>query len=381
MPLRQKRATTTRIPKDTTTRGWVPSAPIANFSGTPLSGAYNLPVQFTDLSQGGIVSWAWTFGDTGTSIEQNPLHTYLSDGSWTVSLTVTNALGTDTETKVAYVTTTVPVALPVANFSRTPTSGTAPLTVQFTDLTTGSPNTWSWNFGDGATSVTQSPSHIYTTAGTYNVTLIATNSRGSSTYTMSSCVTVTLLVVIPVANFSATPLSGNFPLAVQFTDLSTNTPTSWLWNFGDGVTSTSRNPSHTYASAGSYTVTLYATNSAGTSPVHSVSNYIVVTTPVSVPVTNFSASPLTGVSPLYIQFTDLTAGSPTSWSWNFGDGVTSTLQNPSHTYTSSNNASYTIVLVATNTAGSNTLTRASYISITTSEGNAVFYIFGGQVCT
>jgi len=140
---------------------------------------------------------------------------------------------------------------------------TTPLYVYFTDISTGSPTSWSWNFGDGQTSTQRNPSHLYA-AGTYTVTLTATNSAGSNTVTKARYVTVSNSG--PVADFTGNPTTGPAPLNVQFTDISTGSPTSWSWNFGDGGTSPQRNPSHLYA-AGTYTVTLTATNPAGSKTV------------------------------------------------------------------------------------------------------------------
>jgi PKD repeat protein len=151
---------------------------------------------------------------------------------------------------------------PVAAFTGSPTSGFAPLTVAFTDQSSGSPTSWSWTFGDGGTSTSQSPSHTYTSTGTYTVTLVATNACGSDTETKTNYITVTTCTA-PVANFTGTPTSGYTPLAVTFTDQSTGSPTSWSWAFGDGGTSTSQSPSHSYTTAGTFTVTLTVTNACG----------------------------------------------------------------------------------------------------------------------
>lgn len=154
--------------------------PVAAFSGTPTSGYAPLTVTFTDASTNNPTSWAWTFGDGGTSTAKNPSHTYTAAGTYTVTLTATNAYGSDSETKTGYITvTTQPTNPPVAAFSGTPTSGNIPLTVVFTDASTNNPTSWSWDFGDGGTSTAQNPSHTYTVAGTYTVTLTATNAYGS----------------------------------------------------------------------------------------------------------------------------------------------------------------------------------------------------------
>jgi len=256
-----------------------PPAPVANFSGSPTSGTAPLTVNFTDLSTGSITSWSWTFGDGGTSTLQNPSHQYTSAGTYNVTLTVTGPGGSDGETKNGYITVS-PCIAPTAGFTGSPTSGDYPLAVSFTNQSTGA-TSYSWNFGDGGTSTATNPSHTYTAAGTFTVTLTATNSCGSDQEVKTNYITVTTPPCDPpVANFSGSPTSGNYPLAVSFTDLSTNSPTSWSWTFGDGGTSTSQNPSHTYTSAGTFTVTLTATNSCG-SDGETKTGYITVTEPSS----------------------------------------------------------------------------------------------------
>ncbi|WP_236610359.1 PKD domain-containing protein [Methanosphaerula palustris] len=259
---------------------------------------------------------------------------------------------------------TAPVAAPVAGFNASVTNGTAPLAVQFNDLSTGTPTSWSWDFGDGNTSTTQSPSHTYTVAGNYTVNLTATNAGGSNTTTKTNYITVTASESpsAPVANFNANVTNGTAPLTVGFTDASTGAPTSWSWSFGDGNTSTTQSPSHTYTVAGNYTVNLTATNASGSNT--SVrTNYITVTgseTPTA-PVANFNANITNGTAPLAVQFTDLSTGAPVTWSWDFGDGNTSTVQNPAYTYAAAGN--YTVNLTATNAGGSNTTTKTNYITI------------------
>src|SRR5208283_3806672 len=132
----------------------------------------------------------------------------------------------------------------------------------------------------------------------------------------------------PVAKFTLSPTTGVAPLSVAFTDQSVGTVNSWLWSFGDGGSSTSQSPAYTYSSAGTYTVTLTVSNSFGSS-----SREITITVKPAIPVANFIASPASGIVPLAVSFTDSSTGPVTSWSWTFGDGATSTLQNPSHTYT------------------------------------------------
>jgi len=330
-------------------------APVADFTATPRSGNNPLVVQFTGTSTGDITSRLWNFGDGTTSTEQNPSNTYQNAGSYTVSLTVTGPEGSNTKTMEDYIQVTS--AAPVANFTATPRNGNLPLTVQFTGTSTGNITSRVWDFGDGTTSMERSTSHTYQKAGSYTVSLTVTGPGGSNTKTMGGFIQVT--PPAPVADFTATPRSGKSPLVVQFTDTSTGNITSRLWNFGNGKTSTEQNPNHTYQNAGSYTVSLTVTGPGGSST-KTTEGYIQATPPA--PVANFTAKTRSGTSPVVVQFTDTSTGNITSRLWNFGDGTTSTEQNPSHTYQKA--GSYTVSLTVTGPGGSNTKTMEGYIQVT-----------------
>jgi PKD repeat protein len=248
----------------------------------------------------------------------------------------------------------------VAAFVGTPRSGTTPLAVAFTDQSTNNPASWSWTFGDGTNSTSQNPSHTYATAGSYTVTLTATNAAGSDGETKIRYITVTTQPSPPVAAFVGTPRSGTAPLAVAFTDQSTNNPTHWSWTFGDGTNSSSQNPSHSYTKSGAYTVTLTATNAAG-SDGETKTRYITVTAPPAPPGAGFEGTPLSGPAPLTVAFSDQSTNDPTSWSWAFGDGGSSSAQNPSHVYSAP--GTYRVTLTATNSVGSNLLSRSAYIQV------------------
>ncbi len=239
-----------------------PNLPVAAFSASPISGKSPLNVKFTDKSTGTPKKWKWDFGDRTTSTKQNPTHKYSKAGVYTVKLTVTNAAGSNPVTKSNYITVT---AKPVAAFSASPISGRVPLNVKFTDTSTGTPTKWKWDFGDGTTSTKQNPTHKYSKAGKYTVTLKVTNAAGINTVTKSKYITVAGTSQAPVADFWGSPLSGKAPLKVTFTEISKGSPTSWKWDFGDGKYSTEKSPKHTYSAAGTYTVKLTATNAAGSS--------------------------------------------------------------------------------------------------------------------
>ena len=161
---------------------------VAGFTADTTSGSAPLPVQFTDTSTGGATSWFWNFGDGGNSTDQNPIHVYISPGTYTVTLAASNAHGNDTETRPGYITVAAPL---IADFTANVTTGPAPLTVQFTDFSSGDGITsWSWDFGDGSTSSVQNPVHTYGTDGTYNVSLTVENAHGSDTVTKSNYITV-----------------------------------------------------------------------------------------------------------------------------------------------------------------------------------------------
>lgn len=236
--------------------------PVADFSGTPTSGTKPLEVSFSDLSTGDVISRTWSFGDGSSSTEISPTHTYTTAGDFTVALTLSGPGGDDTETKTNYINVADPGQPPVADFSGTPTSGTKPLEVSFSDASTGDISSHVWSFGDGGSSTEINPSHTYTTAGDYTVALTVIGPGGDDTETKTSYISVADPVP-PVADFSGTPTSGIAPLEVSFSDLSTGDIISRTWSFGDGSSSTELNPSRTYVNAGDYTVSLTVSGPGG----------------------------------------------------------------------------------------------------------------------
>ncbi|MCD6380117.1 PKD domain-containing protein, partial [bacterium] len=295
------------------------------------------------------------------STDQSPSHTYEDAGSFTVRLIAPNTCGPDTLIKTDYITVDLPPA-PVAVFSGSPTSGCLPLGVSFTDGSTGDITSWSWSFGDDSTSTDQSPSHTYEDAGSFTVTLIATNTCGPDTMIKTDYITVDLPPA-PVAVFSGSPTSDCLPLEVSFTDGSTGDITSWSWDFGDDSTSVLQSPSHTYAAPGIYTVTLTVTGPGGSDD-EIKTDYITVGDVVTA---SFAASDTSGPSPLTVDFTDLSTGDPDSWSWNFGDDSTSTDQSPSHIYVDA--GSFTVTLIASNVCGQDTTTLDITVTTTTDAIN------------
>lgn len=249
-----------------------------------------------------------------------------------------------------------------AAFSATPTGGCAPLVVQFTDLSTGSPVSWKWILGNGNTSTLQNPSAAYFTPGTYTVTLVVTNASGQT-----DSLTKTQYISVygnPTAAFGASDTTGCLPLTVGFTDKSTAPGASiaqWKWDFGDGNTSALQNPSHTYTASGAFNVTLQITSNYGCTGTLTKPNYINIAPAVNV---SFSGTPrFSCTAPETVAFTSTSSGAPvTGYQWSFGDGGTAAGQTPSHVYTAP--GSFTVSLIAQSAAGcADTVSQAAYISI------------------
>lgn len=252
------------------------SIPVADFTGTPTAGTSPLQVSFTDLSTNNSTSWQWNFGDGNSSTLKNPEHTYQNAGTYAVKLTAINSHGSNTHTRINYITVNASGSAPVADFAGLPTSGSAPLIVNFTDQSINNPTGWQWNFGDGNSSTMQNPAHTYQNSGTYAVQLTVSNANGNDTEIKSDYIKVDAPGNAPVAAFTGTPISGSAPLTVNFTDQSTDYPTDWQWDFGDGDTSAIQNPNHTYSQSGTYTVELTVTNNFGSGNKQKT-NYINVT--------------------------------------------------------------------------------------------------------
>lgn len=226
----------------------------ADFTFLPASPKAGDEVQFTDASSGFIFGWYWSFGDAGTSGDQNPSHVYPVPGVYAVTLTVI-----DRNLNQLSVTKSVSVSAGgTADFSFEPVAPTVGQSVAFTDRSSPA-SAWAWDFGDGATSTQQNPTHTYASAGakTVKLTITASGANGSATKTL------TVQASSLNADFAYFPTNPVTNQAVSFQDTSSGSPTGWSWNFGDGATSMDRNPSHAYAAAGTYTVGLTVTGGGG----------------------------------------------------------------------------------------------------------------------
>jgi|GEM_PF-4615075 len=331
--------------------------PTANFT----SSCNALACSFTSTSSdpdGSIAAYSWNFGDGATSTAQNPSHTYAAGGTYTVTLTVTDNQGAQSAPTSRTVTVTAGNQPPTANF----TSSCSALSCNFTSTSSdpdGSIAAYSWNFGDGATSTAQNPSHTYGAGGTYTVTLTVTDNQGAQSAPTSRTVTVTAANQSPTANFT----SSCNALSCSFTSTSSDpdgTIAAYSWNFGDGATSTAQNPSHTYATSGTYTVALTVTDNQGAQSAPT-SRTVTVTAANQSPTANFSST----CSALTCSFTSTSSdpdGTIAAYAWTFGDGGTSTAQNPSHAYSAG--GTYTVTLRVTDNQGAQSTTTSKNVTVT-----------------
>jgi len=247
----------------------------ASASGTPLTGTNPLTVNFSGNASGGTppFTYEWKFGDGFTATSQNASHIYSAVGRYTATLVVFDGTGTSATDDIGVTVDSIAdiTALPVASVGASALTGTAPMSVNFAGSASGgtSPYTYSWSFGDGGTSTEQNPSHIYVKAGTYAAKFTVTDSVGKKGSGSATVIVASASTAAPTANFIAFPASGPAPHAVRFAGMASggSSPYVYRWNFGDGTTSTERNPAHTYTLPGTYTVTLTVTDGRSASTV------------------------------------------------------------------------------------------------------------------
>lgn len=258
---------------------WQIIQPVADYVANTTEITQGDTVFYTDLSGPGIFEWDWTFesGDPGTSTEENPWVIYSDTGYMDVSLTVTNADGTDTETRADYIHVNQ-MDLPVTDFEADATNILPGGSVHFTDLSSGDPIEWEWTFEGGSptSSTQQNPVVRFNNEGEYTITLIATNLGGSDTLIKENYIVVG--GTAPIADFIADNTHIMQDETVNFTDLSTGDPIEWEWEFEGGtpVTSTEQNPQNIlYAAGGSFNVSLTITNALGNNT-KTIDDYILV---------------------------------------------------------------------------------------------------------
>jgi len=389
---------------------WYAPSLTADFTATPTSGYYSLAFRFEDTSTGLPTSWSWTFGDGTTSTDQSPTHTYTAAGTYTVSLTIGNATGqssgpvsrvitvrstselgdaveaptltwtTDTDAVWTVDHAVTHDGLDAARSgaiydsasSSLSTSVTGPASISFwwkvsseTDydmlrlLVDGVESAAITGEVDWVQQDLLIPSGPHTLAWVYTKDAFVASGRDAGWVDQVVVATPTPAPTPGItAGFYAFGHVGQAPYSVRFLDQSTGSPTAWHWDFGDGTISDEQNPTHVYNQTGAYNVALTASNDLASDTAVQYRCIIVNT----VPVANFTANATAGRTPFTVQFTDQSTGAD-GYQWQFGDGQTSTGQNPVHTYT--HPGAYTVTLVVSGVNyGSVSMQKPGYITVT-----------------
>jgi PKD repeat protein len=246
---------------------------------------------------------------------------------------------------------------PKVTIAASATSGTAPLTVNFSATVVdpgASISSYNWSFGDGQSSTQASPSHVYS-AGTFTASVTITDNTGATgNASVGISVSQALKAQAPQVSITASATSGTAPLTVNFSATVTDpgaTISSYNWSFGDGQSSTQASPTHIYG-AGSFTASVTVTNNTGQTGSASVAISATQASQPQPPQVNVTPSTTSGTAPLSVSFA-ANVNDPgaqiSSYNWNFGDGQTSSAQSPSHVYSSTGN--FTATLIVTNSAG------------------------------
>lgn len=359
--------------------------PVAIASATPLSGVAPLDVSFTGSNSTddvAVVSYLWDFMDGNTSNLANPVHTFMTSGTYVVQLTVEDGEGLSDSTTLS-ISVSEPVnEPPTAVATASPISGTAPLEVSFT----GSNSTddvgivsYHWDFMDGAsTSSLADPVHTFPSAGTYNVQLTVEDTGG-----LTDTTTVTIVVdspsnQAPVAIASASPLSGAVPLEVNFMGSNSTDDfgiVSYTWDFDDGTpVSAEADPVHTFTSVGSYQVQLTVEDAEGLSDSTTLS-ITVNDGSNQAPVAVINATPLEGDAPLDVNFTGRNSTDDVrvvSYLWDIDEGTF--ISNEITTrYTFTAPATYDVSLTVTDAEG---LSDTTSITILVMDGTGKKDLYG-----
>jgi len=339
-----------------------------------------LTLVFTDMSFGDPDEWSWDFGDGDTSGEQNPVHTYGSEGEYFVTLEITGDDCSSVFEMPVYVSNdSIWQGECMAMFCYYPEDSANSFTIVFTDMSMGlnglPPTSWSWTFGDGTSSTEQNPVHTYGSEGDYEVCLTITSEDPA---TGDGCED-TFCGIVSVIDWDSycdawfyyypegDSNNPNGGMTFQFIDESWGNPDTWVWEFGDGTTSGDQNPLHTYADEGTYQVCLTIYNDADTCESTYCEEIWVGEDTIGNCVTWF----VYDIDELTVDFTAFYGGDgEAQYTWEFGDGTTGAGETVEHTY--ADDGIYDVILTAYSSDGS---CEAKYFE-SVWVGDISFSIFG-----
>jgi len=375
-------------------------APLAQFSCNKTEGSVPCTIRCTDQSYGEVSEWKWDFGDGTYADTQDVIHTYNAPGTYVLSLWVKGTGGEDhtregrtihvkeniqessqNNTKIDEIvpktsyeslnlssddvqtsnrSTEVSGDIAIPEIIVSQTTGSAPLHLQFSSTWDHSPGTYLWDFGDGETSPEPVVNHTYVQPGTYSVHLTRQHDGMTQEIIQKNLINVTDQVAIPMASFSADPVSGPAPLSVNFRSESNGSISNWSWDFGDLSQGTGEVVTHTYTRPWTYSVALRVNGTAGSS-IEVREDLITVGSPLTPPQARFRTDKKTGYAPLTVRFTDESLGRVTNWSWDFGDGTRSIERNPIHVFNET--GVYSVSLTVSGPGGNNKISRKGYIVV------------------
>ncbi len=350
-------------------------APVAIADATPTSGKVPLVVNFmanNSTDDVKIVSFNWDFKDDTSGTEINPEHTFTEVGVYIVALTVTDESGLKSTDTVTISVTETDNQAPEAIIDATPKFGEAPLKVSFdggNSTDDKSITSYAWDLKDGSKANAVDFEYTYDSPGEYEVELEVSDENGL-TDTTSVLITVTEPENKgPIAVVSANPTNGAAPLNVQFTSDNSsddNGITSYFWDFKDGTNASTANPSHQFENPGTYEVELTVKDAQELMDKKTIT-IVVSENQNTPPVAVATASPLSGKAPLTVQFLGDSSSDNSgikSYSWDFRDGSTAAVANPSHTFIDP--GVYTIILTVKDAQG---LSSSQEVQIDVEEEN------------
>ena len=325
------------------------AAPVASFTADACTdGACTFDASASSDPDGSVADYAWDFGDQSSAAGAQAQHSYTTAGTYTVTLTVTDDRGATTST-----TKDVVVAInraPVASF----TASCAERVCAFDGGASSDPDGtiagYLWSFGDGTSSTEVAPSHTYAANGTYSVGLTVTDDQGRTTQTVKQV--AAKANATPVADIAASCSSLSCDFDASGSSDSDGSIVGYAWNFGDSSTGSGSSPTHAYAAAGTYTVTLRVTDDKGA--VGTTTRSVTVSRTNVAPTASFTSTCTTSACSFDASGSSDSDGTVASYAWDFGDGTTGTGATPSHPYTTG--GTYTVKLTVTDDDGATNAT-------------------------